>query len=155
MFLLRLSCAASATCPARFHERSIVVRLERAKRGEIKARFDSRHVEVENELCRKLARFCADNRAELEASDPDLPENVFNRLADNWRPLFAIAEVAGGDWPKRCADALAKLTKRATDDVETLCVMLLTEIREIFAATWPPLPEGVLPSPLTGFFRAT
>src|SRR5262249_29242520 len=103
--------------PATLHDRSIVIRLERAKRGGLKARFDSRHVEVEQELCRKLARWCADHRAELEACDPQLPDGVFNRLADNWRPLFAIAKVVGGDWPKRCGDALAKLTNRATDDV--------------------------------------
>jgi putative DNA primase/helicase len=133
--------------PTTLHDRSLVIRLERAKRGEIQARFDSRHTEVENELCRKLARWCADNRAQLEASDPKLPDGVFNREADNWRPLFAIAEIAGGDWWKRSADALAKLTKRGSDDVEGLRVMLLADIQQIFAGTWPPLAEGEQSSP--------
>src|SRR5215469_18028092 len=84
--------------------------LKRAKAGEIRACFDSRHVEVDTNLCRKLARWCSDNRAALESCDPQLPPGVYNRLADNWRPLFAIAAVIGGKWPKRCADALAKLT---------------------------------------------
>jgi hypothetical protein len=134
--------------PGTLHDRSIVVRLKRAKRGEIPTRFDPRHVEVETALCRKLARWTADNLPQLNACDPQLPETAFNRLADNWRPLFAIAEVAGGDWPKRCADALAKLTSRETDEVESLRVMLLADIREIFAGTWPPLPKGVSPSPV-------
>ena len=32
-----------------------------------------------------------------------------NRLADNWRPLFAVAHVIGGHWPQRAADAFTVL----------------------------------------------
>jgi hypothetical protein len=60
-----------------------------------------------------------------------LPEHLFNRIADNWRLLFAIAEIAGGDWPRRCADALVKLTT-GEDERENLRVMLLADIREVF-----------------------
>src|SRR5439155_5042262 len=91
------------TLPGTLHDRSILIRLERAKLGELSKRFDSRRVESENELCRKLARFIADNIAALENSDPTLPQCAYNRLADNWRPLFAITEIAGGDWPQRAA----------------------------------------------------
>jgi putative DNA primase/helicase len=114
------------------HDRAIVVRLARAKPGEVTARFDSRHIEEETKLCRKLARWTADNFDTLKRCDPRLPESAFNRLADNWRPLFTVAEVAGGDWPTRCADAYAKLT--ATDDLDAHGVgtMLLADIREIY-----------------------
>jgi hypothetical protein len=118
--------------PGTLHDRSIVIRLARAKRGEIQARFDSRHVEVEDELCRKLARWIADHRASIEACEPVLPETAFNRLADNWRPLFAIAEIAGGQWPKRCADAFAKLTSSDDLDAQGIGTMLLFDIDEIF-----------------------
>src|SRR5262249_13380565 len=77
--------------PGTLHDRSIVIRLVRAKPGEVLARFDSRRTEEETELCRKLARWTADNFSRLETADPELPETAFNRLADNWRPLFAIA----------------------------------------------------------------
>jgi hypothetical protein len=138
--------------PGTLHDRSIVIRLPRAKRGEIKARFDSRHVEVENELRRKLARWIADNRERIAACEPQLPEGMFNRVADNWRPLFAIAEVAGGNWPQRCADAYAKLSSGEFEDVETLRVALLTDIQQIFAGTWPPLDEGQEPKPIERIF---
>jgi hypothetical protein len=131
--------------PGTLHDRSIVIRLIRAKRGEIPARFDSRHVEVENELCRKLARWILDNRAHIEAIEPVLPETMFNRVADNWRPLFAIAQIAGGDWPGRCVAAYGKLQGREFEDVETLRVALLTDIQQIFVGTWPPLDEGKEP----------
>ena len=93
------------------HDRSIVIRLMRAKPGEVAIHFDSRRTQAEAELCRKLARWAADNFATLEAADPQLPPNAFNRLANNWRPLFAVAELAGGDWAQRAADAFAMLTE--------------------------------------------
>jgi Protein of unknown function (DUF3631) len=118
--------------PGTLHDRSIVIRLERAKPGEVRQRFDPRHVERETDLCRKLARFVADNMAALELSDPKLPECAFNRVADNWRPLFAIAEIAGGDWPKHAADAFSKLTSSADVDAQGIGTMLLADIRDIF-----------------------
>src|SRR5205807_8496968 len=79
-------------------DRSIQVRLERAKPNERPCRFDFRHTEHERELCRKLARWSNDNSESLASADPKMPDAAFNRVADNWRPLFAIAELAGGDW---------------------------------------------------------
>jgi putative DNA primase/helicase len=118
--------------PGTLHDRSIVIRLERAKPGELRERFDSRHVDRERELCRKLARFCADNAAGLEACDPALPSGAFNRLADNWRPLFAIAEIAGGDWPQQAAAAFAKLTAKEDTDAQGIGTMLLADVWQAF-----------------------
>jgi putative DNA primase/helicase len=120
--------------PGTLHDRSIVLRLDRAKPGELSVRFDPRHTESEVEHCRKLARWCADNRGRIQEIDPALPNGVFNRLADNWRPLFAIAEAAGEDWPKRCADAFAKLSSQNDADSESLRVNLLADIRQIFTS---------------------
>ena len=125
--------AAIGALPDQLHSRSIVVRLERAKEEEIKAcaRFNLQHVQYENELCRKLARWIADNREQIAACQPKLPEHLFNRIADNWIPIFAIAEVAGGDWPERCRQALIKLTTRE-DEADSLRVMLLEDIKQVF-----------------------
>jgi putative DNA primase/helicase len=119
--------------PGTLHDRSIVIRLERAKPGELCERFDSRRVERETDLCRKLARWCADNASRLESCDPTLPPGAFNRLADNWRPLFAIAEIVSGDWPQRAADAFTKLTGREDSDAQGIGTMLLADIRQVFA----------------------
>jgi len=121
--------------PGTLHDRSIVIRLQRAKPSELSARFDSRHTEREHALCRKLARWCADNRERLESCDPTLPSNAFNRLADNWRPLFAVAEVAGGDWPQRAAAAFAKLTSQEDADAQGVGVMLLADVQQAFRDT--------------------
>jgi hypothetical protein len=127
--------AGIGSLPGTLHDRAIVISLERAKPGEIKQRFDSRHTDREQELCRKLARWAADNVDFVKRCDPQLPEIAFNRLADNWRPLFEIAEVAGGDWPRR---ALAAFTEsRATDelDVQGVGATLLADIANIFTST--------------------
>jgi putative DNA primase/helicase len=120
--------------PGTLHDRSIVIPLQRAKPGEIRERFDSRHVEKETELCRKLARFVAYNAACLETCDPKLPDGAYNRLADNWRPLFAIAEAAGGDWPQRAAHAFTKLTSREDSDAQGIGTALLADIADTFTA---------------------
>ncbi|MBI3417986.1 MAG: DUF3631 domain-containing protein [Verrucomicrobia bacterium] len=119
--------------PGTLHDRSIVIRLERAKPSELRERFDPRRAQREHELCRKLARWCADNSARLESADPPLPAGIFNRLADNWRPLFAEAEIAGGDWPARAAAAFAKLTARDDAEGQGIGVMLLADIRAVFS----------------------
>ena len=63
-----------------------------------------------------------------------MPETAFNRLADNWRPLFAIAEIAGGDWPQRARAAFIGLTATADLDAQGVGTMLLVDIAAIFAA---------------------
>ena len=82
------------------HDRSIVVPLLKASAEQTPHRFDDHRIEIEIELCRKLARWTADNFAALKACEPPLPPTAFNRLADNWRPLFAIAQIAGAPWPE-------------------------------------------------------
>jgi putative DNA primase/helicase len=141
--------------PGTLHDRSIVIHLERAKSDELKAYFDSQKTQREAELCRKLARWCDDNRERLATANPELPHGVFNRLADNWRPLFTIAKVAGGDWPKRCADACAKLTGRDYEDAESIRTLLLVDIRKILIGEWPLLAEGEEPIPIERIFSKT
>jgi hypothetical protein len=118
--------------PATLYDRSIVIRLKRAKPNELQARFDSRCLQAEQELCRKLARWSKDNFVRLSELDPKLPETAYNRVADNWRPLFAIAEVAGGDWPERASACFAALTRTDDLDAESLGTMLLSDIADLF-----------------------
>jgi hypothetical protein len=113
-------------------DRSIVIQLDRAVEGELQAEFNSNRVEKEKDLCRKVARFIADNKARLKACNPVLPEGIYNRLADNWRPLFAVAEIADGEWPARAKAAFRSLTTTGDPDTQSLGVTLLRDIREVF-----------------------
>src|SRR5262249_14333819 len=48
-------------------------------------------------------------------SDPAMPDGVINRMADNWRPLLAIAAAAKGEWPQRARKA-AEASRGAEGD---------------------------------------
>ena len=46
-----------------------------------------------------------DNLKTLSTADPAVPDPLNDRVADNWRPLLAVADRAGSEWPKRARDA--------------------------------------------------
>jgi hypothetical protein len=83
-------------------------------------------------LARQAARWADDNELRLRESDPAMPATLTGRRADNWRHLFAIAEVAGGDWPDRVRRAAEQLA--ATDSSDMAAVTLLADMRRLLAA---------------------
>jgi hypothetical protein len=66
----------------------------------------------------------------LRIAEPVMPEGYSNRRADNWRPLLAIADVAGGEWPERARRAAFALER--SDTGQTTPIMLLSDIRDLF-----------------------
>jgi Protein of unknown function (DUF3631) len=53
-----------------------------------------------------------------------------DRAADNWRPLLAIADLAGGEWPQLARQACLTLSGEAAE--ESLGVMLLADCQAAF-----------------------
>ncbi len=82
-------------------------------------------------MIRQCARWANDNQQALEKLNPDIPAELHDRAADNWQPLLAIADLAGGDWPERAREAAKALTDTEGDD-DSIGVMLLADIRQIF-----------------------
>jgi hypothetical protein len=74
----------------------------------------------------------ADHLAELRAADPEVPAELGDRSADNWRPLLAIADLAGGEWPQRARRAAVALSSDAAEDRDSVREELLGDIREAF-----------------------
>lgn len=63
-----------------------------------------------------------------------MPPGIYNRAADNWRPLLAIAEAVGGDeWPVKARNAAVALVGGEVDEVSRL-ELLLGDMRDIFKA---------------------
>ena len=62
-----------------------------------------------------LAKVMRRVASDLATAKPSMPPKLINRGADKWRPLFAIAEAAGGDWPAR---ALAAANELESDEEE-------------------------------------
>ena len=81
----------------------------------------------------KCARWRDDHSSTLADADPDMG-HLWGRIADVWRPLFAIADAAGGEWPalaRAAATNLPALTATVADG-ETLGVQLLEDIHQVF-----------------------
>jgi putative DNA primase/helicase len=62
-------------------------------------------------LRRKLLRWSLDNIAAIDNAKPEMPKGFFSRLEENYHLMFAIADLAGGDWPKRARAAAVKLSR--------------------------------------------
>ncbi len=81
---------------------------------------------------RKFARWAADLS---ELPEVEVPEDFVNRIADNWRSLFQIAHLAGGDWPARVlAAAQADAAGDGEERAERGANGLLDAIWRVFAA---------------------
>jgi putative DNA primase/helicase len=101
-------------------------------RGELIEREELRPIR------RRLNRWALDHAEELRAANPEIPHALYvnDRAVDIWRPLFAIADVVGGDWPQRARHAAVMLTNRALAEApETDGTELLRNIRTIFYPT--------------------
>jgi putative DNA primase/helicase len=70
----------------------------------------------------------------LRTARPALPEALNDRAQDNWEPLLAIADLAGGDWPKAARDAALKLSGDAETGTSSLSTQLLADIKVAFEA---------------------
>jgi hypothetical protein len=123
--------AAIGRLPGTIEDRAIVVRMKRATRAERPEPLRAAAEAEGAELARRCARWVADHTDRLRNADPALPASLFNRAADNWRPLFAIAELAGNGWPARLAAASAALLP--DEDDEGRGVRLLADVRAIFS----------------------
>jgi putative DNA primase/helicase len=62
-------------------------------------------------LRRKFLRWATDNMVVLKSAKPRMPDGFHSRLEENYHLLFAIAELAGGDWPKKAHAAAVKLSR--------------------------------------------
>jgi putative DNA primase/helicase len=126
-----IAIALIGALPDQLADRSVTLNLKRRLASEkIRPfRFDrTGHLDV---LARKAARWAQDHAEAVGAADPAMPAEVFNREADNWAPLLAIADVAGGDWPERARTAAT--TARGEAEDESRLEMLLGDIRATFA----------------------
>jgi putative DNA primase/helicase len=81
-------------------------------------------------LCEKAARWAADNVDALKVHDPEIPTGLYGRAADNWRPLLAIADVAGGTWPAKAREVA--LSMSATRSEQTAGILLLEDLHRLF-----------------------
>jgi putative DNA primase/helicase len=111
-------------------DRAVIVQLQRKAPGAKVERLRRRDNEWFAALRSHAARWSEDNAAKLADPDPQIPNALNDRAADNWRPLLAIADLAGGEWPQLARQACLTLSGEAAE--ESLGVMLLADCQAAF-----------------------
>jgi len=112
--------------------RSLIIPMRRKKKGEKTTKLRDHIQEPFATLRRKILRWVKDNQERLKQCDPPTPEALSDRAADNWRPLLAIADVAGREWPERARQAAVKLSTSSEVAGMSFPTMLLADIKAIF-----------------------
>jgi putative DNA primase/helicase len=112
-------------------DRAIILELRRKLPHEQAERL--RHAEpgLFDEIASKLARFADDYRDAIRRARPALPAELHDRAQDNWEPLLAIADVAGGEWPEMARRAALKLSGSDSPTMTT-GTELLADVKAIF-----------------------
>jgi hypothetical protein len=115
--------------PDTLNDRSVIISLRRRKLSERIESFRSDRADHLRTLQRKMARWAQDHQQQLASSDPPMGD-LFNRSADNWRPLFAVADAASGEWPSRvrkvAGNAIAAMAEESNN------MQLFGDIKWIF-----------------------
>ena len=112
-------------------DRSVIVPMQRKAPGQSVEQLRLDQDQGFGELARKAARWAADNLEELRRADPRVPSGLNDRAADNWRPLLAVADRAGGNWPELSRAAAVALSVDEGDDA--IGVELLRDLQKMFS----------------------
>ena len=119
--------------PDTIASRSVHIRMRRRAPGETVEPFRRRLHEPEgNALRDDLAEWCGQVSDQLSVAFPAMPDEVQDRDADIWEPLLAIADAAGGEWPRRARVAAVALVAASKQKPPSLGVRLLSDIQRVF-----------------------
>lgn len=119
--------------PDTIRTRSILIRMRRRAPDEQVEPYRRRlHSPAGHELRDELAAWAIEAEPALLQARPEMPEGIVDRDADVWEPLFAIADMAGGDWPRLARVSAVTLVTAAKAATPSLGVRLLHDLRTVF-----------------------
>jgi hypothetical protein len=122
--------ARNGKIPDDLEQRSITIEMQRRLPGEPLAELREDRCEQLDNLARMACRWADDYGPIINDCDPNMG-GIINRVADNWRPLFALADAIGSDWPQRVREAYTALMP-SSDRADSNDTMLLQDIRTVF-----------------------
>ncbi|QQD19685.1 DUF3631 domain-containing protein [Spongiibacter nanhainus] len=117
--------------PTTVMDRSIVINLRRKLAHEVVSKPPENLATLNKIYREKLLRWCIDNKHAVEQSTVEAPNIGNDRAADNWDPLFKVAEIMGADWGLRCEAAYKAITVIPEPDAKGL---LLQDIQAVWAS---------------------
>jgi putative DNA primase/helicase len=120
--------------PGTLADRAVAIPLRRRAPGEVveRVRLDRLRDELAS-VRRRLARWAGDHLEALREADPDVPVELHDRAADNWRPLLAVADHAGGDWPALARRAARLLSGADATEDDSAGVLILADLHALFS----------------------
>ena len=127
-------------------DRSLVIKLRRRGIGSDElARWRDRDRTAIAAIKPKLVRWMEDNGDRILAHRDQVafPPGLDDRARDAWEALFAIADIAGGDWPERARRA-CQAVRANTEDETGAREQLLADLWQVFrdAGDPPAMPTG-------------
>jgi hypothetical protein len=119
--------------PDTITDRSVCVRLTRRTRDTVIERFRIRDAKVAGDSLRdRLSEWLEGNHDYLAESRPELSDALDDRAQDVWEPLFAVADLAGDDWPQRARRAALVLSTGDERRDDSTTAILIRDIHGIF-----------------------
>ena len=124
--------AGIGAMPDTIEDRAAVIRMRRRAPGEQVQPYRVRRDGPElDELRQLLNQWLAPQVVELTKAAPDMP--LEDRAADTWEPMIAVADLAGGQWPRAARKAAVALTSdRDAGDEGSTPTRLLADCRTAF-----------------------
>jgi hypothetical protein len=112
-------------------DRSVVAKLKRATASQRREYLRLDRLSELEPLRRKATRWALDNADTLREADPIIPDKMTNdRARDNWRTLFGVADVAGGEWPRLAREAALAISE--SDDNQSAGELLIGDLYAFF-----------------------
>jgi hypothetical protein len=113
--------------------RSVIIRMRRRAPNETVEAFRRRiHCRQGWEIRDKTEKWSHKVSVAASESWPDMPDGIDDRDADIWEPLLTVADLAGGEWPKRARDAAVTLVTDSKGSTPSLGIRLLADLRAVF-----------------------
>jgi Protein of unknown function (DUF3631) len=139
-----VALAGIGSLPDTILSRSVLIRMQRRKPGEAVEQFRRRkELGAGHKLRDRLAQWA--RQIEPTITLPDImPTGVEDRDADVWEALVAVADAAGGDWPKRAREAAKALIKEAHDVEPSLGIRLLADLKTVLGDADHMTTEAIL-----------
>ena len=123
--------ASIGDLPPTIMDRSIVIRLRRKTDKDRVHRLPDNMLDRCSDLRAMIATWAEDHVAAIKANQCEPPKIGNDRAADNWVPLFRVADQIGRHWPARCEAAYRELTEVSEMELPT---QLLYDIRKVLQA---------------------
>ena len=121
--------------PDTVQDRGITIEMRRKLKSDDAEKFRRRDAVLDaTPLFDALTAWSAESVPVLEPARPNIPEELGDRAADVWEPLFAIADLAGGDWPELARQSAIALSSTSAQEDDSSGVTLLRDIQSVFIA---------------------